>query len=136
MTTRWAGRTTPGSIILSSAGNAISTAWARPPSTPNMEVSINSSAGTPTRRRCQRWLVSMRTQSAPPPAAACLVSGSNATIWGLGVVQFVNSAEMQLYTAYRHYEPDVSLSTRRGAGVGSVPLDPFQTIMTGALIDF
>ena len=67
---------------------------------------------------------------------ACLVSGSNATIWGLGVVQFVKSAEMQLYTAYRHYEPDVSLSTRRGAGVGSVPLDPFQTIMTGALIDF
>ena len=67
---------------------------------------------------------------------ACLVSGSNATIWGLGVVQFVKSAEMQLYTAYRHYEPDVSLSTRRGAGVGSVPLDPFQTIITGALIDF
>jgi hypothetical protein len=68
--------------------------------------------------------------------SACLVSGSNATIWGLGVVQFVNSAEMQLYTAYRHYEPDVSLSTRRGAGVGSVPMDPFQTIITGALIDF
>ena len=57
--------------------------------------------------------------------SACLVSGSNATIWGLGVVQFVNSAEMQLYTAYRHYEPDVSLSTRRGAGVGSVPHGPF-----------
>jgi hypothetical protein len=68
--------------------------------------------------------------------SACLVSGSNATIWGLGVVQFVKSAEMQLYTAYRHYEPDVSLSTRRGAGVGAVPMDPFQTIITGALIDF
>jgi porin-like protein len=68
--------------------------------------------------------------------SACLVSDSNATIWGLGVVQFVKSAEMQIYTAYRHYEPDIDLSTRRGAGVGAVPLDSFQTIMTGALIDF
>ena len=55
---------------------------------------------------------------------------------GIGVVQFVKRAEMQLYTAYRHYEPDIDLSTRRGAVVGSVPLDPFQTVMTGALIDF
>ena len=67
---------------------------------------------------------------------ACLVSGSNARIWGLGVVQFVQKAEMQLYTAYRHYEPDVSLANLRGSRVGSVPLDAFDTIITGALIDF
>jgi hypothetical protein len=70
------------------------------------------------------------------PRSACLVSGSSATVWGLGVVQFVKSAEMQLYTAYRHYEPDVSLSNFRGGRVGSVGLDDFQTIMTGAIIDF
>ena len=68
--------------------------------------------------------------------SACLVSGSSATIWGFGVVQFVKSADLQLYTAYRHYEPDVSLSNIRGFKARSVPLDDFQTVITGALIDF
>jgi hypothetical protein len=68
--------------------------------------------------------------------SACLVSGSNATIWGLGVVQFVERADLQLYAAYRHYEPDVSLNSFRGAAVRPVPLDDFQTVFTGALIDF
>jgi hypothetical protein len=65
--------------------------------------------------------------------SACLVSGSKATIWGFGVVQYVKDADLQLYTAYRHYEPDVSLSSIRGGGVRSVPLDDFQTVITGAL---
>ena len=46
--------------------------------------------------------------------SACLVSGSNATIWGLGVVQFVKSAELQLYTAYRHYRAGRQLEQQPG----------------------
>jgi hypothetical protein len=68
--------------------------------------------------------------------SACLVSGSKATIWGFGVVQFVKNADLQLYAAYRHYEPDVSLSNIRGTRVRAVPLDDFQTVITGALVDF
>ena len=67
---------------------------------------------------------------------ACLVSGSNAAIWGLGVVQFVTRAELQLYIGYRHYEPDIRLVDLDGTRVRTAPLDDFQTVMTGAIIDF
>ena len=63
--------------------------------------------------------------------SACLVSGSNATIWGLGVVQFVNSAEMQLHrlsTLRGGCEPEHQAGRRRRLSSAG----PFQTIATGA----
>ena len=43
---------------------------------------------------------------------ACLVSASEATIWGFGVVQKIERAEMELFLGFRLYEADVDLSTK------------------------
>ena len=67
---------------------------------------------------------------------ACLVSGSEATIMGFGVVQHIESAEMQLYLAFRQYEPEVELVDKAGNRVPSVPLEDLVTVMGGAIIDF
>jgi outer membrane autotransporter protein len=67
---------------------------------------------------------------------ACLVSGSEATIWGFGVVQKIDSAEMELYIGFRHYKADIALTDDAGAKIPSVALDDFMTVMTGAVIEF
>ena len=67
---------------------------------------------------------------------ACLVSGSEATVWGLGVVQHIDDAEAQLYLGYRHYDIDIGLLDVGGARVPSVPLSGFHTVLGGAIIEF
>ena len=67
---------------------------------------------------------------------ACLISGSEATIWGFGVVQKVKSAEMELFLGFRLYQADVNLVDEAGAKLPSVALDDFATVMSGAVIEF
>ncbi len=70
------------------------------------------------------------------PAAACLVSNSNAQMWGLGVVQSINQSEAQLYFSYRHFDADAGLGDASGSAVSSVPLTGLDTFMAGMLIEF
>ena len=70
------------------------------------------------------------------PRKACLVSGSEATIWGFGVVQKIDSAEMELFLGFRLYEADIDLVDKAGAKLPSVALDDFATVMSGAVIEF
>lgn len=70
------------------------------------------------------------------PGKACLISQSEATIWGFGVVQRIKSAEMDLFLGFRLYQADVGLADDAGAKIPSVALNDFATVMSGALIEF
>ncbi len=37
-----------------------------------------------------------------------LITGSEATVWGLGVVQHIDAAAMELFLAYRRYSAEVT----------------------------
>jgi len=67
---------------------------------------------------------------------ACLVSASEATIWGFGVVQKIDRAEMEFFLGFRLYQADVDLIDAKGAKTSAVPLDDFATVMSGAIIEF
>ena len=67
---------------------------------------------------------------------ACLVSGSNVTTWGFGVVQNIETDEVQLYLGYRHYEVDIDLTDVNGQGVSTVPLHDFHAVLAGMKIEF
>lgn len=78
------------------------------------------------------------------PGNACLVSGSEATVWGLGVVQHIDDDDddddsdpvMQFYLGYRHHDVDIDLVDVNGAKVRSVPLSGFDTVIGGFAIEF
>lgn len=67
---------------------------------------------------------------------ACLVSSSEATVWGFGVVQKIDSAEMEVFLGFRLYEAEVGLIGNGGAKVPGVALNDFVTVMSGAVIEF
>ncbi|MGQ0456995.1 MAG: porin [Hyphomicrobium sp.] len=84
--------------------------------------------------------------SADPDAAAIVtdlggaatdrISGSELTVWGFGVVQHIEAAEMQLYAGYRLHEAEFDLRDAGGAAVASENIDDFHTVITGAKIAF
>ena len=67
---------------------------------------------------------------------ACRATGSTADVWGVGVVQNVEAAGLQLYLGYRFHSADVDLVDRAGAAAGAVALEDFQTVISGAKISF
>jgi predicted porin len=68
-------------------------------------------------------------------AGAALIASSGVDMWGLGVMQKIDAADMKLYALYRNYEFDMTVTN--GATVApSVPLEDFQVLMTGAAINF
>lgn len=64
------------------------------------------------------------------------VTGSEAQVFGFGIVQHIDAAEMQLYVGYRHYEVDLDVVDGVGNAVAAPGLEDFYTIMAGARIDF
>ena len=67
---------------------------------------------------------------------ACLVSGSQANIFGFGAVQRINAAEMNVFLSFRHFQADVDVVDKAGGRVPSPALNDFITVMAGAVIDF
>lgn len=67
---------------------------------------------------------------------ACILSSSEAEIWGAGIVQTIDSAEMKLYLGYRHHEARIGLDDDAGTSLGTASTEDFQTFIAGALIDF
>jgi len=63
------------------------------------------------------------------------IASSEVRSWGLGVMQKIDAAEMKLYALYRHYEFDVELISGNVVQ-DSRPLEDFQVLMTGAVINF
>jgi predicted porin len=68
-------------------------------------------------------------------AAGSIVVGSEVTWWGAGIVQRIDSAAMDLYLAYRHYEAEASIS---GGPANQIPggLEDIWFIQGGARIQF
>lgn len=56
------------------------------------------------------------------------VKGSDVDVWGLAAVQAIDSAALELYVAYRHYEADLKGTT--------LAVDDFDTVFSGAKISF
>jgi hypothetical protein len=76
-------------------------------------------------------------------AATTTIASSEASFWGLGVVQKIDAAAMDLYLSYRHHEVDVSQCTTAGntaatcrATAAKVDLKDFDTLVMGARIQF
>ena len=67
---------------------------------------------------------------------ACRVAGNTADVWGVGVVQSVEAADLQLYLGYRQHSAGADLVNGAGGAVGSASLEDFHTVITGAKIAF
>lgn len=64
-----------------------------------------------------------------------VIDGSEATVWGVGVVQYIDAAAMQLFLAYRHHELDLDASFG-GAGIAVGAVEDFDTVLVGGRIEF
>lgn len=67
---------------------------------------------------------------------AVRIAGNTAQVWGIGVVQHIEAAEMQIYLGYRHHDFDFDLVDGAGAAVSGEGLESFQTIVVGSKIAF
>ncbi|MEZ5899437.1 MAG: porin [Hyphomicrobiaceae bacterium] len=67
---------------------------------------------------------------------AVRIGGNTAQVWGAGVVQQVEAAEMQLYLGYRLHEADFDLLDAAGQGVAARGVDHFHTVIVGSKIAF
>ncbi len=71
---------------------------------------------------------------APAGSNAQITSGSDAEIWGIGVVQHIDAADMQVYVGYRSYA--LELNARAGATAPEISFEDFHTIVAGSKISF
>ncbi len=65
-----------------------------------------------------------------------IITGSEATVYGAGIVQYIDAAAMQLYLAYRHHEIDFSATDAMGNAVAVNGLEDFTTVLIGGRIEF
>ena len=63
------------------------------------------------------------------------IASSEVQVWGLGVMQKIDAADMKLYALYRHYEFDMDL-TDGNTIQASNALEDFDVLMTGAAFKF
>jgi hypothetical protein len=66
----------------------------------------------------------------PGATALAGVTGTEMTVWGVGVVQQVDAAASTLYLSYRHFEADIE------TGAVTVPTDDFHALIGGAVVRF
>jgi len=77
------------------------------------------------------------TAGGPVAFAGGFISGSDTTIWGVGINQQIEAAAMDLYVMYRHFDIDVSVSATGGvAGSADVAVENFDAVLTGGIIRF
>lgn len=64
------------------------------------------------------------------------IAGNTAEVWGAGVVQHIEAAEMQIYLGYRLHQVDFDVRAAGGAAVPSASLEDFHTVIVGSKIAF
>jgi Gram-negative porin len=69
------------------------------------------------------------------PTATTELLSTNARVWGFGVTQTIDAAQMQIYAGYRHHTLSVTLADENGP-VADKGLKPFDLIFTGIRIEF
>ena len=68
-------------------------------------------------------------------AGDTVIASSGVDMWGLGIMQKIDAADMKLYALFRNYEFDMTV-TNGTTTAASRPLEDFQVLMTGAAINF
>lgn len=74
--------------------------------------------------------------SALTGTATDMVIGSEGKVYGLGLVQYIDAAAMQVYIGYRHYDVDFDVVDLNGAAVASSDVEEFDTLKVGGRIEF
>jgi hypothetical protein len=69
-------------------------------------------------------------------ANADRITGNEAEVWGFGVVQHIESAEMQVYIGYRHHTAEFDLVDNLGNAVAGESIEDFDTVIAGSKIAF
>jgi hypothetical protein len=66
------------------------------------------------------------------------VTASQVTNWGVGMVQNIDAAAMQIYAAYKHFEADFNrnLGTLAAPNISHVSFQDYQTVIVGTRINF
>jgi hypothetical protein len=64
------------------------------------------------------------------------VSSTDLTVWGLGVVQNVDSAATELYLGYRHFDTDITGALSDGGAQQKIPTEAFHAVIGGARVKF
>ncbi len=64
------------------------------------------------------------------------IAGDTAEVWGIGVVQHIDAAEMQVYLGYRHHTAEFDILDSGGAKVNAGNIDDFDTLIAGSKIAF
>ncbi len=67
---------------------------------------------------------------------AVRIAGNTAQVWGFGVVQHIEAAEMQIYLGYRHHDFDFDLVDAGGDAVSGEKFESFQSVVMGSKISF
>lgn len=66
----------------------------------------------------------------------CRVTDSEAEVFGAGVVQHIEAAEMQVFLGYRHWSAQFDLADGNGDGVQEAQIEDFDTVIAGSKISF
>ena len=67
---------------------------------------------------------------------AVRIGGNTAEVWGAGVVQHIDAAEMQVYLGYRFHETAFDLIDGAGNAAKANSIDDFHTLVLGSKIAF
>lgn len=67
---------------------------------------------------------------------AAELTDSTASVYGVGIVQYIKDTSAAFYVGYRRYELDVDLVDGSGAAVPSKSLKDLDMIMTGVIVKF
>lgn len=67
---------------------------------------------------------------------ACRVSGSQVEVVGVGLVQHIEAAEMQVYLGYRHWSAEFDLVDGVGTAAEAAAFEDFHTFIMGSKIAF
>lgn len=64
------------------------------------------------------------------------MTGNKAQVWGAGVVQHIEDAEMQVYLGYRWHEAGFDLVDDKGAAIAGPRIEDLHTLVAGSKIAF
>jgi hypothetical protein len=68
--------------------------------------------------------------------AAVRITGNDAQVWGGGIVQKIEAADMDIYLGYRYHEADFDLVNAAGNSVATTALEEFHSVIVGSNINF
>ncbi len=76
------------------------------------------------------------TDAALAGAVGGIIVGTDVSVWGLGVVQTIDAAAMDLYLTYRNYSADLATTDGLGARTAAPTIKDFDVITFGGRIQF